>query len=359
MKTLFFFIFFTLLFSFSLVAQDRLLTGKVTDTKGNPLPGVNVSAKDYPAITTISGVDGEFRLEVFDFTKALIFSFTNMKTKEVALNDTIDRILVSMGYQALKNPNPWSVLLNITSGQSHVYNESKDKNPLWEYHGEPGFISSIEVEYFFTQNIGISAGFGFSSYNSSAFVNSLDNTANNIERVDMDNDTYFLYTNGTELHEKTKARTIGFPIKIKLRFRPGKKWSFNADLGIKLLNVAAAKVKAQGQTEWLAYYPQYSAVIFDIADYGYTMYDINSENTLINYNKNMQAFIASAGISRQLNKNLNIDLGLYVERGLSDLGYNEPVHEADYINTVGEMGETSLDFIGLQLSLRYQIIKSK
>ncbi|NJO92360.1 MAG: hypothetical protein HC831_27860 [Chloroflexia bacterium] len=56
-------------------AQDRTITGKVTDVKGSPLGGVNVTAKDYPSLTTISGVDGEFRMEIFDLPRRLFFRF--------------------------------------------------------------------------------------------------------------------------------------------------------------------------------------------------------------------------------------------------------------------------------------------
>ena len=48
-------------------AQERMITGKVTDLMGNPLAGVNVAVKDYPTIMTITGADGEYRIEAFDF----------------------------------------------------------------------------------------------------------------------------------------------------------------------------------------------------------------------------------------------------------------------------------------------------
>lgn len=338
-------------------AQDRLITGKITDIKGNALAGVNVSAKDYPSVTTISGVDGEFRLEIFDFTKALIFSFSNMKTKEVALNDTIDRVLVTMEYMAFKNTNPWSLSLNIFTSQSHVYNGAKDEHPDWEYSGEPGFMSSFEIDYFITQNIGLSTGLGINFYTSHVSANNISNDQNSIERIDQDNDSYFLYVDNTSLSEKTRVRTLSIPVKAKFRLWPGKKWGLNADIGIKIMSTLSAKVKADGNTEWRAYYPQYNVVIYDVPDYGYTQYDINSENSIIDYEKLTYSFIASLGGSRRLNKKMNLDFGLFFERGLTDLKYDQPVHEADFLNVVGIVDETKLNAFGIMLGLRYQIIK--
>lgn len=342
-------------FVYQAKGQDRLITGKISDVKGNPLAGVNVSAKDYPSITTISGVDGEFRLEVFDFTKALVFAFTNMKTKEVALTDTIDRILVTMEYQPLKNPNPWSISLTIFTGQSHVYSSAKDDHPDWEYHGDPGIMSSLEIEYFFTQNIGIGSGIGINLYNSSDYANDLLNDQNTISRIDQDGDQYYLYTSSSSISEKIKVRALSFPIKAKLRFRPGKKWSFNADFGLKIVNIFSAKVKASGDTEWRAYYPQYNVVIYDVPDYGFTQYDVDSENTLLDYEKLNYSIIGSIGISRRINKKMNLDVGFFLERGLTDIKYNQPVHEADFLNIVGVVDETRLNAVGLTVGLRYQI----
>ncbi len=340
-------------------AQDRLITGKITDVKGNPLAGVNVSAKDYPATTTISGVDGEFRLQVFDFTKAVVFAFSNMRTKEVALNDTIDRLLVVMKYKPLKNENPWSLAFNILAGQSHVFNSAKDKHPDWEYHGEPGFMSSVELEYFFTQNFGVGTGIGINFYTSSVFANNVYNDQNTIERIDQDNDTLFLYLDNTTLAEKTKVRTLSFPVKAKFRLWPGKKWSMNADVGLKIMRTLSAKVEANGETEWRAYYPQYSVVIYDVPDYGYTYYDVNSENSIIDYEKLTYSFITSVGGSWRINNNMNLDFGMFLEQGLTDLKYDQPVHEADFLNVVGEVSETKLRAWGMKVGLRYQFIKKR
>jgi TonB-dependent starch-binding outer membrane protein SusC len=66
-------------------AQDKTVTGKVTDEKdGSPLPGVSVSVKGTNLGTT-TGADGTFKLSVPSSGKVLVISFVNYESKEVAI----------------------------------------------------------------------------------------------------------------------------------------------------------------------------------------------------------------------------------------------------------------------------------
>ncbi len=75
---------FVLVFSlvFSLFAQDRTITGKVTASEdGSPLPGVNVTVKGTSRGTTTNG-DGTFKINV-GTSAALTFSFVGYKKQDV------------------------------------------------------------------------------------------------------------------------------------------------------------------------------------------------------------------------------------------------------------------------------------
>lgn len=68
-----------------LTAQDKTVTGKVTDEKdGSPLAGVSVTVKGTNTGTTTNS-DGTFRLSVPSSAKTLVFSFVNYDNVEVAL----------------------------------------------------------------------------------------------------------------------------------------------------------------------------------------------------------------------------------------------------------------------------------
>ena len=76
-----------LLCSLHIFAQDKAVTGKVTDEKdGTPLPGVSVTVKGTTVGTT-TGADGMFRLSVPSTAKTLVFSFVNYSNVEVSVGN--------------------------------------------------------------------------------------------------------------------------------------------------------------------------------------------------------------------------------------------------------------------------------
>src|SRR5690349_4161834 len=69
----------------SAFAQERLLTGRITDSKDAPMPGVNVIKKGTTVGTT-SDVDGNFSIQV-QSSDILVFSFIGYSTQEVAVGN--------------------------------------------------------------------------------------------------------------------------------------------------------------------------------------------------------------------------------------------------------------------------------
>lgn len=68
----------------AILAQDRTITGKVIDDKGNPLPNVSVVVKGSTT-GTASNSDGTFSISVASKSRTLIFSSIDMETKEVTI----------------------------------------------------------------------------------------------------------------------------------------------------------------------------------------------------------------------------------------------------------------------------------
>ncbi|RCH56333.1 SusC/RagA family protein [Mucilaginibacter hurinus] len=71
-------------------AQNRTVTGKVTDAEGEVLPGVNVSLKGT-ATATATDARGQYTLTIPETGATLVFSYLGFATQEVAANTaTID-----------------------------------------------------------------------------------------------------------------------------------------------------------------------------------------------------------------------------------------------------------------------------
>ncbi len=70
---------------FAALAQDRTLTGKVTDASGNPLPGVSVLVKGT-ATGTSTDAEGVYKLKVTDNVK-VVLSYVGFAGQELAIGN--------------------------------------------------------------------------------------------------------------------------------------------------------------------------------------------------------------------------------------------------------------------------------
>ena len=66
--------------------QQQPVTGKVTDEDGNPLPGVNIVIKGTGS-GTITGVNGNYSLEVEDSDAVLVFSSIGFISQEIPVGN--------------------------------------------------------------------------------------------------------------------------------------------------------------------------------------------------------------------------------------------------------------------------------
>ena len=74
-----------LFFSITAFSQEKVITGKVTDSKdGSAMPGVSVTAKGS-ASGTQTKADGTYRLSVSSSTTILVFSFVGFEAQEVTI----------------------------------------------------------------------------------------------------------------------------------------------------------------------------------------------------------------------------------------------------------------------------------
>ncbi len=66
--------------------QQKSVSGKVTDTSGQPLPGVTVQVKGSSS-GTITNADGNYLLANVPGDATLVFSFIGMQTQEISVNN--------------------------------------------------------------------------------------------------------------------------------------------------------------------------------------------------------------------------------------------------------------------------------
>ena len=77
---MFFFVFF--IFVSNLVGQEKIISGVVNDSYGNPIPGVNILQETQKNNGAVTDFDGNFTISISDESK-LIFSYVGFITKKV------------------------------------------------------------------------------------------------------------------------------------------------------------------------------------------------------------------------------------------------------------------------------------
>ena len=163
----------------ALLLLPKIIKGKVTDDRGNALPGVAVLVKGTN-IGTATNNNGEYALPVQkDMNVVLIFSFIGMKRQEVALGEktelnvklaeessSLDEVVVT-GYQDIRRDRVTGSITVITAKEleNNSYTTSGapgtranirirgdnsitgNKEPLWVVDGLPlqGGVASINV----------------------------------------------------------------------------------------------------------------------------------------------------------------------------------------------------------------------
>ena len=75
-------------------AQERSVSGTVSDNAGLPIPGVSVLVKGTKSGTQ-TDFDGKFVIKV-DASQTLVFSYVGMKTQEVLASSTSISVKLAM-----------------------------------------------------------------------------------------------------------------------------------------------------------------------------------------------------------------------------------------------------------------------
>lgn len=85
-------------------SQERELTGKVSQMGGSEIPGARVEAYEAPAVRTLSGTEGKYRLRVPPEVEHLKVSYAGMKTKivEVGRFNTVNIVLIPENYKRFR-----------------------------------------------------------------------------------------------------------------------------------------------------------------------------------------------------------------------------------------------------------------
>jgi len=134
------------LFALPALAQNTVVTGKVTDSKdGSPIPGVSILAKGTTA-GTVTDANGSFRISVPSSVTTLVASFIGYNRQEVAITGSVVNIkleststslnevaVVSVGYGSARKKDVTGAVENISAKN---FNQGAIINPIDQLSGK-------------------------------------------------------------------------------------------------------------------------------------------------------------------------------------------------------------------------------
>lgn len=134
---------FTMLFGLAVFAQQKVITGRVTDKDGIGIPGVSVLAKGSPTGTQTSA-DGSYSLTVSQDVSRLVLSSVGYGTQEISISgSTADAVMVAtdqelnevvvVGYGTARRRDLTGA---VTQVKSTEFNQGNVTNPLQQLQGK-------------------------------------------------------------------------------------------------------------------------------------------------------------------------------------------------------------------------------
>src|ERR1700744_750685 len=138
------FMFLLCLFALPVLAQNVVVTGKVTDSKdGSPIPGVSIVAKGSTA-GTVTDVNGTFKLSVPSSVTEISVSFVGYNKKDVTLtgaplNITLDAASTALnevlvvGYGTVRKKDATGAVVKVSSTD---FVQGVTTNPLQQLQGK-------------------------------------------------------------------------------------------------------------------------------------------------------------------------------------------------------------------------------
>ncbi|MHA7109285.1 TonB-dependent receptor [Sunxiuqinia elliptica] len=118
----------------SVLQQNRMVTGKVTDSSGQSLPGVTVVVKGTTR-GTISDFEGNYAIDNVPADGVLVFSFVGMRTQEIVIGNQM-RFNVTMAEDAIGIEEVVAVgygtqkKINLTGAVAHISSEDIENKPV-------------------------------------------------------------------------------------------------------------------------------------------------------------------------------------------------------------------------------------
>jgi len=248
--------------------------------------------------------------------------------------------------------------ITLSGGLGAIY----DKNALsvklggeniWSYKPALSYSGGLEINYFFTNNIGVRAGLVYSSFTSDYTING-DYTDGDNTSLDANNDSFIKRIHAENYKKTISVSTINIPIQLLWVSSIPRKIGFFARAGLDFSFPLNASTKSSGTLQYYGYYPDHPDAIKELYLTELGFYNLSSDETGVNYNTSsyLLSGLLSAGVTIPIGYFTTINLGPELMWGITNLSGNEKYTDI-FKQEVDNQGTTIRNY-GFNISVNYK-----
>jgi hypothetical protein len=216
---------------------------------------------------------------------------------------------------------------------------------------------ALDLDYFFSSAIGVNFGLGYNGFSSQL---SLDSWSGKYSTKDSENETYEMRISGEKITEDQKIAYLSIPVCLSMRFPAGGKFGFYMKAGIGFDIPIVKSYEEAGVFSYAGYYAEYPVLLENLSEYGFPYKKNTSSSGTLEVKSFSPAIIASGDIFFSISKTMQILVGGYFNRSLSNISSYTPASsfllssKADELNSIMSASPgANVQAIGLSLGFRY------
>jgi len=242
--------------------------------------------------------------------------------------------------------------LNIDALAANIFTENNFQYYTRDYKMSGSYSIGITADYFLSSNYAIGAGIYYNSLNSNSNTIYNNGTDNNLQGVDIDNDSYFLYVN-SDMIEENKLKFVSIPLKLTYRHKLYDKISLFASAGVSVSYMLSSSSLVLGSSLHSAWYDEYNLLV-DEAPF-YNLGELNYNDSFeLPMTELFFSGMMNVGVSIPLKEGSYLNIGLKLNHSFTDLGYEQSSYRDDYINLHGVPKYLFLQSGGLSVSYQHK-----
>ncbi len=242
---------------------------------------------------------------------------------------------------------------------TQIINEADKDITISQATNRSSIIGSVEMGYFFSRYLGLTAGVNYNQYRSGFYIDTYQHIFNTF---DIENDPYELRILGNDIEEIQQFEILSIPFCINLRMPLSKVIGTYLLTGINFYVPIDEFYESAGTFTYKGYFPEYNVVLEDLPEYGFPS-DARIQSEGAPELKPMSyGFVASLGFDYLYNKRVQVIMAAYFDRSFSGVLADTQTGEfylttnAEHVNSIlGCANKVTLQSFGLKIGVRYYL----